>query len=437
MKDEENRKAVDGEAVHEGNGVGADESPVPFVPHDAGRTSDAASEVDAEPEGDVTPGSEAAPEDGADLKDATTPEGDAALDDETAPEVGAGRKDGVAFEGDAVLDDATTPESGAAPEAEAKSENGPAPAPEAAFDAPESKQANEAGGPTASSSRASWASRIGKKKLAIGLASVAGLIGAAAVIVAVLLGTHIICFHEHISRATCTQPCVCLDCGRVQGDALGHDFKAATCAKPKTCTRCGYTEGSKLDHTPEEWKERVDIVSAERVNSQKCTVCGAQIDSQATPLDVLYSSGDFIFNSSEFAQRMDAMLEKVNSEFGGEYRAAAGDLDGKSACAVLDKRGKQIAGIMLLDDGSTAVYDANAETISGLVCTQSRPGDTDDFAYVVVALLMTVDPSLDVAEAADMALEVIDKAVVSDVHLANGVKYGMEKDGETVYVMIA
>ncbi len=55
------------------------------------------------------------------------------------------------------------------------------------------------------------------------------------------------CEHTWV-EATCTTRKVCTACGKVEGDALGHDMVDATCTAPKSCSRCELTEGVALGH---------------------------------------------------------------------------------------------------------------------------------------------------------------------------------------------
>ena len=98
---------------------------------------------------------------------------------------------------------------------------------------------------------------------------------------------------HHFTEATCTQPRICIDCGKEEGVPLGHDYsewmidsqatclneghchiecmrchevleeknlekvehtwKEADCYNPKTCIICNATEGEPLEHTFLEW----------------------------------------------------------------------------------------------------------------------------------------------------------------------------------------
>lgn len=74
------------------------------------------------------------------------------------------------------------------------------------------------------------------------------------------------CGHEHVwNDATCITPKTCSECGKTEGEALGHKWLEATCTQPKTCSICGITEGDTLEHT---WLE------ATCSQPKTCSVCG-------------------------------------------------------------------------------------------------------------------------------------------------------------------
>lgn len=98
-------------------------------------------------------------------------------------------------------------------------------------------------------------------------------VAAVALLLMVLFGTHVICFHNWMDP-TCTEPSICSKCGRTTGEPLGHDWHDATCTEPKTCARCGQTEGKALGHDVKEWsvtKEATCTAAGEE--SGKCTRC--------------------------------------------------------------------------------------------------------------------------------------------------------------------
>ena len=78
--------------------------------------------------------------------------------------------------------------------------------------------------------------------------------------------------HRHVSAApaTCTEPEVCIECGKVMTAALGHEpGPEATCAAPQTCLRCGVELSSQLSHT--------SAGPATCTEAEICAMCGAVI----------------------------------------------------------------------------------------------------------------------------------------------------------------
>ena len=76
--------------------------------------------------------------------------------------------------------------------------------------------------------------------------------------------------HKHGSAApaTCTEPEVCIECGKVMTEALGHEPGAeATCAAPQVCLRCGVELAPQLPHT--------SAGAATCTEPEVCAVCGA------------------------------------------------------------------------------------------------------------------------------------------------------------------
>ena len=76
--------------------------------------------------------------------------------------------------------------------------------------------------------------------------------------------------HKHVSAqsATCTEPEVCTECGKVMKEALGHEpGEVATCAAPQVCLRCGEILSPQLAHS--------SSGSATCTEGELCTVCGA------------------------------------------------------------------------------------------------------------------------------------------------------------------
>ncbi|MBO5199685.1 MAG: hypothetical protein J6B93_00235 [Clostridia bacterium] len=82
--------------------------------------------------------------------------------------------------------------------------------------------------------------------------------------ISIFRSTRVGCIDGHkFSKATCTEPKTCIDCGYVSGESLGHDTSKATCTKGATCSRCSATI-SALGHS---------YSSATCVTPSTCTRC--------------------------------------------------------------------------------------------------------------------------------------------------------------------
>jgi DNA-directed RNA polymerase subunit RPC12/RpoP len=107
--------------------------------------------------------------------------------------------------------------------------------------------------------------------------------------------------HTLGAEATCTQPQLCVKCGAVIADALGHDYKAEvtapTCTEmgytTYTCTRCGdsykgdYTDAT--GHKLTDWIiDQEPTTDAEGSKHKECENCGETLET--APIEKLYLS---------------------------------------------------------------------------------------------------------------------------------------------------
>lgn len=54
------------------------------------------------------------------------------------------------------------------------------------------------------------------------------------------------CRHESWIPADCVTAKTCIDCGKTEGEPLGHSWVEASLEAPKTCSACALTEGDRL-----------------------------------------------------------------------------------------------------------------------------------------------------------------------------------------------
>ena len=77
-------------------------------------------------------------------------------------------------------------------------------------------------------------------------------------------------------EATCTEPKICTDCGRLGGDPLGHSWGELSCDKDQVCTVCGELGSPAMGHSIS-WAIDPDDVSHMH---GECSVCGDEFSEQ-------------------------------------------------------------------------------------------------------------------------------------------------------------
>ena len=158
-------------------------------------------------------------------------------------------------------------------------------------------------------------------------------------ILAVAMTVPLTACHKHTPgpEATCTTDQICLECGKVLQEALGHELgEEATCAAPQICLRCGEILTEALPHTPSNPVScTVDqtcttcgevLVQANGHNVGAdgiCAVCGKQV---CQPGQVYIAPGKGIYTDTE----AEGIIAETVS--GGHYN---NDLDAYYANAVL------------------------------------------------------------------------------------------------------
>ena len=192
-------------------------------------------------------------------------------------------------------------------------------------------------------------SALQAKKIKFTLAVIAVVLAVQAFLFCLFMAApSVLCPHEW-EAATCTQPKTCLLCSETTGFALGHTFgqwettKKATCSeegqKAATCTRCGerFTQAiSKTSHTGGEWTVEKDysISSTGTVTpgleTQKCTVCGEQINSRTYTVTLTTSQTNAMKKASSYLRSMafsySGLVEQLEYEgFSGEDATFAVD----------------------------------------------------------------------------------------------------------------
>lgn len=231
-------------------------------------------------------------------------------------------------------------------------------------------------------------------------------------IIAVIIFFIFYCDHEW-REATCIEPKTCTKCGKTEGEALGHDWVEANCINPKSCSVCGKTEGQPLGHQEGSWKtSSTNLINATVTSKKYCTVCDAELDTQTVALKKLHNDEQFLFSPEQFVKRLNNMLDTIvdNNIF-----AASGAYGDEFVCGLLSLSGGKKAGALLFaDNGSNKNPITKSMKNKPCFChILGTVNDADDGAQVLLALIMTCDPSLSFSESKSVASDAIKNSSVT------------------------
>ncbi|MGN0262606.1 MAG: hypothetical protein ACI4B9_07205 [Eggerthellaceae bacterium] len=183
-----------------------------------------------------------------------------------------------------------------------------------------SQVAEPAGQQTPSPTPAEATAKAKKSKTAVIVASIVGVV----ILVAVLVWCFAICHHKEWNEATCTEPRTCVECGKTEGDSLGHDYgeyevvKEPTCEKDgketKTCKRCGEEVSRSIDKLGHDFGKysvtKEPTCVEEGTETRKCKRCGAK---ESRELDLVDHT------PSEWQVTVDPYLDSNGNAVDGEW----------------------------------------------------------------------------------------------------------------------
>ena len=270
---------------------------------------------------------------------------------------------------------------------------------------------------------------------------IAVIVAIAVIAIAILIFALTYCPHDEWKDATCTEPKTCVKCGKTEGEALGHDWKDATCTEPKTCQRCGETEGDALGHKPGEWSTSINALSAKRSSEQKCTVCGAVVDSKDEKLTTFVDNGKFVLSPVEFNDRLSfELLCMKNCKLSSSLTTGSGstlELDVHASSG----RGRATGYFLTKatsgtteDDMLTSESKEKEGSFASVAFVFSDAGSGTPVAQVLLAVVQAADPSMssDSSEARSFCSQLtknLDSNIVSDTK--NGINYSIgTSDGQ-------
>lgn len=236
---------------------------------------------------------------------------------------------------------------------------------------------------------------------------------------------------------SCTEAPVCSVCGETSPEVAEHTWLDATCQAPKTCEICGLTEGEPAAHTEgESTLADYDLVEAYAVYETVCTVCGETVTSETLDMPRLHNDGYFLFSVEEYWERLDAILAAETDLYSELYINE--NMDNAISCDIwpADTANKYYAysffhngNYELVDsDRSQNLYFNEIWTI--LDCVSAD--EVFDASCTMLAMLLAIDPTLDVDSATDLCLDLTEDGAAS----YNGVDYALEvKDAAEVALL--
>lgn len=288
-------------------------------------------------------------------------------------------------------------------------------------------EGNASGNDASAKPKGGLAAKLAKNKKAL-----YPIIGAACLVMVafILFSTHVICFHQTWINATCEEPKHCADCGKTEGEALGHEWIEATCTEPKACMRCGKTEGEALGHTIGKWEDDgIDYVSATHSRIQKCTICGKVVNTDEQDVESFIESGKFSFTPAQFRNRFDDKLQSISGLPSSLSTVKMSD-DGLLSYALIGSGTVGMLSFSSSDGESNIQTEQESERCNPtpiVLVDMSSPNAEAYLAGLSVILVESCDPSLSFEEAKATAKNMIGKGTS-----ANGIDYLFASDGSHV-----
>ena len=229
------------------------------------------------------------------------------------------------------------------------------------------------------------------------------------------------------SESTCTEPAVCDVCGAEDGEPGEHTWLDATCEAPMTCEVCGATEGEPGDHVEGEAElADYDLVEATAVYDTPCTVCGEVISSETLTMPQLHSDGYFLLTPQDYVDRLYNIFTSETDLYCELY--VNEDMDDVITCDMWSTVSDNMYfAYTYFYDGDYSLVEADSdknmffnEMWTILDCVSSD--DVMDASTTLLAMILAIDPSLDVASATELVVELTANNAVSH----NGIDYTLE-----------
>lgn len=190
----------------------------------------------------------------------------------------------------------------------------------------------------------------------------------------------------------------------------------ATCTEPSICVKCGKTIREPLDHKASPWcSAYVDAVSATEIFTKTCVDCGELMDQNIQELNTLHDGETFLFSPVEFVDRFNAKLAALEDNF---LEATLEDVNGRYGCVILAD-GVFCGSFVFSRENSSIGEEEQDEPNSICQLVAAMEDDEACIVRALIALVQTCDPSLTDEDAAELV-----NALTSEGFLyENGIDY--------------
>ena len=136
------------------------------------------------------------------------------------------------------------------------------------------------------------------------------------------------CKHEVWTEADCTTPKTCVECGEIEGTALGHIWQPRTTEAPETCSRCGETRGERIITDPRfTTASTIDFYGTWKGHSSISGTLVAEGLDATMPVDVTITlSNDSTLKMEIIGNDTDAFIKSAEEFFHAKLEAEAAEL---------------------------------------------------------------------------------------------------------------
>lgn len=191
-----------------------------------------------------------------------------------------------------------------------------------------------------------------------------------------------------------------------------HEWAAAYAPSPRPALNAGKTEGEPLGHTAGDWElDDPDYVTATVWMRQRCTTCGASLDSKLKKFTTLCENGELLLTPDEFTQRCGKLLEYCFSEYGTQLISADSESLG---CVITKNKTTHIGTVLFNDSDDKAISNKDGHGIANMM-VGFKSTEKTEIAKATVALVMTLDPSLEFDDAKAWRLKSLTGRILTTV----------------------